>query len=306
MERRLVSPIIARIQRDSGVPDLFEALSERLPGTDLQSLLLEVMRARASTRSPADLLAQRRRDATLPPAPVDHRRLHETAGRALDAAEDFEAVALSPVSPAGLNAVLGDVDQNNALATVRGTEVLADPTTALALEAALRRRAGADVVRLCSVDRVLRMQPFQEGWRQHFGIFSLVTAGRSEAGHAFELRALRDHLRVHLRLLAALGRREAAVEVADTSGRLGRVEEGVFAALRREFPDATCRLQPNRTRAAQYYTGLLMEVLIPTPGSALSIADGGMTDWTQRLLSDRKERLFVSGIGIELLGRSAA
>jgi hypothetical protein len=34
------------------------------------------------------------------------------------------------------------------------------------------------------------------------------------------------------------------------------------------------------------------------------IADDRLTDWTQRLRSDRKERLFVSGIGIELLTRS--
>ena len=33
------------------------------------------------------------------------------------------------------------------------------------------------------------------------------------------------------------------------------------------------------------------------------MADGGSTDWTQRLLSDRAERLFTSGIGLERLIR---
>jgi len=50
----------------------------------------------------------------------------------------------------------------------------------------------------------------------------------------------------------------------------------------------------------------MLEILIPTPqGEALPIADGGLTDWTQRFLSSRKERLFVSAIGIELLGGAA-
>jgi hypothetical protein len=301
MPGRPASPIVARIEREAGLPGLLEALAAGIAPTDLQSLLLEVTRARAGARTPADLLAQRLRDRTAPPAPVDVRRLHEITGAALRAAEDFEAVALSPVSPAGLNAVLGGVDQNNALATVRGSEVLADPTTALALEAALRRRQGADAVRLCAVDRVLRLQPFPEGFNQHFELFSLVTAGRSEPAHAFELRAVRDHLRVHLHLLGALGRLPATVEVADASGRLGRVEEHVLAPLRAEFPDATCRVQPSRTRGANYYAGLLLEILID--GESLSIADGGMTDWTQRLLGSRKERLVVSGIGLELLAR---
>ena len=33
----------------------------------------------------------------------------------------------------------------------------------------------------------------------------------------------------------------------------------------------------------------------------VSLVDGGFVDWTQRLLSDRKERLLISGIGTERL-----
>ena len=36
-------------------------------------------------------------------------------------------------------------------------------------------------------------------------------------------------------------------------------------------------------------------------GDAVGLADGGRTDWTQRLLSNRKERLLTSGIGLGLL-----
>ena len=36
-------------------------------------------------------------------------------------------------------------------------------------------------------------------------------------------------------------------------------------------------------------------------GARVQLVDGGFTDWTQRLLSDRKERLLISGVGSELL-----
>jgi hypothetical protein len=304
------SAIVERICRDAGIPDLLDVLAERLPGSDLQSLLLEVFRARSARRSAAELLAQRRRDETVSPAPVDARRLHEVEREALSAAEGFDAVALAPVSPLGLNAVLGGIDQNNALATARGTEVVADPTTALALETALRRREGERVVRLCSVDRVLRLQPFPGEFTPHFGLFSLVTAGRSLPGHAFELEALREHLAIHLRLLAslaALGYRTGSpiVEVGGRGDRLDRVRSAVFEPLQAAFPRASQRLEPERRRAAGYYDGLMLEILVGED-APLSVVDGGTTDWTQRLLSDRKERLLVSGIGTEMLARFLA
>jgi hypothetical protein len=37
-----------------------------------------------------------------------------------------------------------------------------------------------------------------------------------------------------------------------------------------------------------------------------SVADGGTVDWTQRLLSDRRERLLLSGIGTERVARLLA
>jgi hypothetical protein len=74
------SAIVERICRDAGISDLLEVLADRLSGSDLQSLLLEVFRARSARRSAAELLAQRVRDETVSPAPVDARRLHEVEG----------------------------------------------------------------------------------------------------------------------------------------------------------------------------------------------------------------------------------
>ena len=293
-----LDPITARVVRDSGVPELAELLAERMPATDLRSLLLHVSRRR-SRRSPADLLADRARDRTLDTASVDGRRLARTIVDAFEAAPGFDSLALSPVAPLGLNAVLGGIDQNNVLTTIRGTEVMADPTTALALEAARRRRGSPETVRLCTATRVLRMQPFDDPASfQHFGLFALVTAGRAAPDHRFELEALREHLDVHLTLLERVGFTGAEVRVAGDN--LGWVEDAVFGPLADAHPRARLELDPDRTRAVGYYRGLLLSIdADSSAGGRMELVDGGATDWTARLLSDRKERLFVSGIGLD-------
>jgi hypothetical protein len=68
-------------------------------------------------------------------------------------------------------------------------------------------------------------------------------------------------------------------------------------------------------RPANELTSLLLEVTrrrrrTPTDllaqyahGELRQLVDGGSTDWTARLMSNGKERFFVSGIGSELLLR---
>jgi hypothetical protein len=270
---------LRRIEREAGMPGLADALTKLAP-TDLQSLLLHVFREHAARRDPRALLAQYERDSTV----AAGRDVHTLETRAFAAAAAFEPVALAPVSPLGLNGVLGGIGQNNVASTIRMTEVLADPTAALGLEAAVRRRARPDeTVRLCAACRVLRLQPVppEPGFTQHFALFALVTAGRAQPSHGFEIEALREHIAVYRALLAGL----------DPVVRLTDVPERVLAAI-----DGAVEY-PERKRARGYYAGALLEIGV----GDLFIVDGGLTDWTQRLLSNRKERLFTSGIGLGLL-----
>jgi hypothetical protein len=334
-------PILGRISRKAGIPELVEALSDRIPPSDLQSLLLAVMRDRSAGRSPGDLLRQRVRDCTVTPAVEDGRLVARLAAMALDCAPEFEAIELSPVEPLGLNTVLGRIDQNNVLATVRGSEVVADPTSTLALEAAVRRRDGSPRVRLCTCCRVLRLQPFDApGLLQHFRLLALVTAGRSEPENGFEVSAAREHVEAHLRVVAAartLGQELGGVivRVSDTqlraalvsrgvapkpdverpgeampkdhaealASRLRRVERAVDALdpVVREAPQARLLVDLSRTHAVTYYNGLQISVDVEVDGVPTNFADGGSVDWAGRLLSNRREQLFTSGIGLERL-----
>jgi hypothetical protein len=293
--------IVRRIEREAGAPGLTDALAG-MPGTDLRSLLLEVTRRRSAGRAPADLIADRLRDGTVAAAGCDARamRLVELAG--LEAAAGFEAVELAPVTPGGLCTVLGRIDQNSVLATVRGTEVTADPTAALALEAALRRRDGAGTVRLAATHRVLRMQPLRgEGLvLRHFGLLALVTAGPSEPGNGFELDALVDHVGVYVRLLQATQASEVRVTISDAA-RPALVDRAL-ERLAEAHPDVLVASDPEREQGVGYYSGAMLNVTAFTPsGDTLDLGDGGETDWTARLLQNRKERLFTSGIGLDRL-----
>jgi len=92
---------------DSVGAPTFDRLVDGLSGSQLQSLLLDVMHARASARSAKDLVAQYGRDPFCVPARVDLREMLAIDGHLLAAAERFEAVELSPVAPMGACSVVG-------------------------------------------------------------------------------------------------------------------------------------------------------------------------------------------------------
>lgn len=309
--------MIARIAHALADGDPLEALAGKLAPTDLQSLMLHVYRQRSLNKSPAELLSLYERTAMLRPSTADARRLADIDRLAMQCAASFEAVALSPVAPLGINAVLGEIDQNNCLATIRNAEVLADPTTALALEAASRRRAGAaDIIQLCSCARALRLQPFDApGFSPHFGLFCMISAGRDRGSRAFEMQTLRDHIAVYLRFideLRRIGYRFSDVEVNLTeTGNDERVlrqaQAEVLDSLAAANPAAVFRIDQSREQGRAYYKGLCLGIHAKDPaGVRVNIGDGGFTDWTQRLLSNGKERLLVSAMGIELVAKRFA
>jgi hypothetical protein len=96
---------------------------------------------------------------------------------------DFDGLALSPVTPLGTCAAVGAADRNRVLSTVRSSEIVSDPTNVLALEAAARRRGGADAVHLAACHRALRNQQFDApDAAAHFELFADGDAAEIELG----------------------------------------------------------------------------------------------------------------------------
>jgi hypothetical protein len=304
--------IVARVARELAQVEVLDGLCQRLAPSDLQSLMMHVYRQRSARRTPAELLAQYERNLLFRPTAADARAIVELERIAFESASAFEALVLAPVAPLGINSVLGQIDQNNCLATVRGAEVMADPTTAQALECARRRRAGeTGTLKLCARSHQVRLQPFDvPGYSPHFTLFSMVTAGRDRGSFAFEVESLREHLGIYLGMLRRMGStgytiRNVKVAVSDTERNEQRLEcarAGVLQPLAAQFPDVTLEIDLTREQGRNYYSGLCLKLdASNASGQQMSLADGGFTDWTQRLLSNAKERLLVSGIGIELI-----
>lgn len=283
---------IARLEREAGLPGLTAALAESLKPTDLQSLLLEVHRQRAARRTPADVLRDYAEDRFVRPSAADGERLRgwQAAAHALLPPE-FAMLELSPVTPLGTCSAVAGVSQGWSVATDRNTEVVSDVTNVLALEAALRRRADrSTAVHLAAGHRVLRAQKYDgPGMATHFHLLGLVSSGRQE------LAFLLLHLDFHLRLLHRFGRRPLAVELTDLRGRHGRLEREVAAPLRQRFPGVTVRFDPERASGRGYYRDVCFHV---NEGD-VQLVDGGVVDWTARLLGDARERLVISGVGSE-------
>ena len=309
------SKMLGRIEREAGMSGLVELLATRLPATDLQSVMLAVARRRAAHVRPADLLQRFERDRFVQPGAISPRVLAEIerhAHAALPA--EFDLLALSPVTPLGSVAALTAVSQNSVISTTRGSEVVADVTNVLALECALRRRAllgDASTrhtrVALAAVHRVLRAQVWDDaGFSQHFSLLGLCTAGRDEGSFLFESAALVTHLRFYIRLLerlaeAGLGLRTIRIGITPIDPeRRDNLVELVVDPLAEEFPRVQIALDDNRDRALEYYDAACLDLSIETTsGAQVGLADGGFTSWTQDLLENRKERLMISGIGLE-------
>ena len=61
-----------------------------------------------------------------------------------------------------------------------------------------------------------------------------------------------------------------------------------------------------RQHGRGYYRDLCFKVHAHVRGELAEIADGGFTDWTRRLAASSKERLLISGIGLDRLAMFAA
>ncbi len=280
--------IVERIEREVGLPGLVERLAA-VPAADLRSLLLEVTRRRAERLGPRDVLRQYESDRFVGVSTVDAGRLRGVERLAVETLpEGFETLELSPVAPFGLVAALGGLSQNLTVSTVRGSEVVSDSTAVLALECAVRRRAGAPLVRLCSFHRMLRAQAYDDpSAAAHFALLGLCSAWQGTEGEA---EALAEHVGFYVRLLEALG--------APAHVRLTPLEER-FRPLLDGIPDG--RIDEQQTSGGDYYIGARIGIW----AGELNLVDGGFVDWTQRLLSNRKERLLISGVGIERLAQWA-
>jgi len=159
-------------------------------------------------------------------------------------------------------------------------------------------------VRLGSIHRVIRAQAFSgPGMTAHFKLLALCTAGRDEGSFDFEAQTLTEHIHLLLDVLER-SRRVGRTRVTITDlaeQRRTALRTRVLEPLSQGHPGTAFGFDQERTTGRGYYTGACFEVHANGPDGELNIADGGFTTWTADLLSNAKERLLISGLGIERL-----
>jgi len=274
-------------------------LESELAPADLRTLQIDLARTRAAEATPASLMRRWTQDRFVVPAATDPRLIARIEGRLWDLLPpQFVAVELSPVAPMGTCSAVAAVDQNRIVSTARGTEVVSDPTNALALEAACRRRRRpAERIDLATAHRVLRAQKFDAptSWA-HFRLFALVSSTRDSGSANSEAEMLVDHVRFWQAALADLlpHRRSMVRYTLFAPSALGdRIGDTVRPAL---DPHAVTEFveYPERTRGAGYYTPAAIEIAVQDDGGYVDLGDGGFVDWTAQFLGNAKERCLIS------------
>jgi hypothetical protein len=307
--------MIRRIEREAGVPNLSEILAQSIKPTDLQSLLLEVYRERAKHRNLRAVFSDYASNSFTRPSRCDPIRLLEWDSIAFsNLPNGFRAIELSPLSPLGSVTRLALISQDWILTTIRNMEVVADPTNALALECAMRRKellksepTNSTAVNLACSQRVVRTQRFRSrDSLQHFRLFSLCSAGRNTGNLRFEINAMTEHIGFYLRALQdflalAIPLRATIIDLHPESHE-NTIIEAAIEKLRKKFDGVNIGVEKAKTERTEYYQHLRFHVYATPPREhEMELVDGGDTDWTQKLLNNAKERLVTSGIGTERL-----
>jgi ribosomal protein S18 acetylase RimI-like enzyme len=279
--------------------NLVNTLGVRLATSELSALLIRVMSQRAPRRTVAELLRQWHADRFVAPSMINPRVQLALDQTLFDTASAFEAIELSPLAPLGSCSAVAHSSQNRTVSTIRGSEVVSDPTNVMALESARRLRADPTLtVKLAASHRCVRAQQFTpgSGIAAHFRMFCLTSAAHEVKDHGFVVNALSEHLRFHLTVLARIrrepSRQQVVVTLLGTPTRmhlLPRIEQAVLGMgvqLKRE------------QLTGEYYDGLRFMIdLIGTSHERINLCDGGTFDWLATLTSNRRARFVASAFG---------
>jgi len=290
-----------------GYTNLFEELSEKIPASELNTLLLELFRTRAKKVKPVELLRQFEKNRFASPSEVDTINFKEFELRCLKLAKNkgFVPITLSPLAPFGTCSAVAFVDQNNIVTALRGTEVVSDATNVFALLMAkeLKKTKDNEPLKYAATHRHVRSQALSNpAFTAHFGIFCLATGGVDTGSFSFELDQLLDHVTIHLavysnefdlskeRLLLKIFLKEKnEIFQQKLKDRMKNMNDSMVIQIERQV------------NPGDYYKLVQFKFFLVRNGQEINLSDGGFVDWTQKLIPNKKHRLVISGIGTELI-----
>lgn len=295
MKKNISTHIISRLDLQSFV----NVLSAELSGSELNTILLDVFSKRLQQETASSLLNKYARNKLVKPFETDVIKFKEDelSCYKLLASKGFEPVELSPVAQLGTSSVIATVDQKKVLTALRNTEVQADPTNAIALHYAWlkkKRALGKTTCNYSNISRVLRTQAVSNPhFTPHFSVLCLVSCGMDTGSFNFEREELLKQISMSSRICKEVfGIQEMYFEIIPAKG---------FDSLSSMIADipAISVVEPDNSN--NYYYGFRIKMKIVLNDVVYEIGDGGLLDWTQQLLANKKERMMTMGIGFQVL-----
>ncbi len=300
--------ISKRIGRELELPSLLNKLTNETSPSDLSSLLTEIFACRTGNETPANLLKQYSINRYAKPADcnaAEHRKLE---AEMLCAAEDYgiKSIILSPASLLGCCSVFGGVSQNKIISGTRNLEILSDATNMLTLyiTQGLKNEElshNGSPIHICTTHRHLRYQThLPTGMLPHFGLFTMVSSGQSASSYSFEIESLLFHLKFYLKYWNGKYSLPLSIELnprrgyKDTDGFINRIYE----VLNGTFDNTEIKIDKTEN-TTNYYQGVRVTMNLTINGQKIEIGDLGFTDWTQKLLNRKSERLLISAMSLD-------
>ncbi|MDJ0633163.1 MAG: hypothetical protein QNJ34_08240 [Xenococcaceae cyanobacterium MO_188.B29] len=297
--------IIQKLEQKIGIPGLVDRIAVNLSGSELNTFLLDLFSKKTKQITPPVLLQQYRQNRFSSPASIDPIKYKEDEIFWLKSGESkgFKPLLLSPLIPLGSSSVVGYVDQNNVISALRGSEVVSDATNALALKIAseIGKEQKVAVKQYCATHRYVRGQNYKNtAFSAHFGAFCLVSGGIDRSNHSFEVELAKTHISFYLDMLLSFFAKEnlsLEVYLADNSNTISKQIEEAIRLICQSLQVELRAKDP----ANNYYQILQFKIFLSYKNGQIDLADGGFVDWTQKMLANNKQRLFISGVGLEII-----
>lgn len=303
-----MNKITKHILQKIGQPELLEQLSG-LSQSDLNSLFLEISKVQTNKFTPANILKSYRSNRFVVPSALDPERFYQLKADMTRKAkaDGIKPILLSPVAPLGSCSVFGCVDQNNVMSATRSCEVLSDTSNMLAIYLADKIGSGEidnkNGVHVCSIDRLTRTQTFEgAGSFAHFGIFCIVSSGKDTGSYSCEVDLLSKQLSFYRKFFKTGYDTNMTIVLRKRSGYTDT--DGFFAKMlqlmQQQLSDVPVKTDDSHVEN-NYYKGINFKIYMHAKTETIEIGDGGFTDWTQKMLGNKKERCLISGIGVDRL-----
>jgi len=199
--------------KKENILELYELIS-KMPTCKRNALLLDIYNDKSKDITPATLLKNYKNNYEyFGISDFSLREKNWYNGLFLSVLpQHYKDINLSLLNPMGTNSSITPLSQNLVMSTVKHSEVISDPTTALTLEGAKLRKElvnngqKGQNVDLGTIAQILRMQPFDKskGYMQHFDLFGISSLGRNGKDLDFEVVKLIEHIEIWLNFIRIL------------------------------------------------------------------------------------------------------